>query len=127
MNERRIYLCKSEGTNLFAWNEPYEIFVPDDEEDNLDVQFYGMQILKLGDLYLGFVHVFRGVENNMEVYLACSRDLEHWRYVSPRCPAVLHAACRSVLLPVCGLRRVNALDIDDPAVPAQMEATERGC
>ncbi|MDD2630693.1 MAG: hypothetical protein PHV61_11130 [Limnochordia bacterium] len=84
MNKRRIFLCISD--NLFQWNEPQEIIVPDDARDNLDECFYGMQITRLGDVYLGFVHKLSKVDNTMEVYLAHSRNAIDWEFVVPRIP-----------------------------------------
>ena len=84
MNKRRVSLCKSD--DLFHWNEPYEVVVPNDDIDNLDDCFYGMQITRLGDIYLGFVHKVAKVDNTMEVYLTYSRDLEQWKHVIPRKP-----------------------------------------
>jgi len=84
MNKRRVFLCISD--NLFRWNEPFEILVPDDRRDNLDDCFYGMQITKLGDVYLGFVHKLSKVDNTMEVYLVHSRNAKDWEFVVPRTP-----------------------------------------
>ena len=81
MSKRRVSLCVSD--NLFTWNEPVEILVPNDDQDNLEDCFYGIQVEKLGDLYLGFAHLLRKVQNTMEVYLVYSRDLVTWRRVAP--------------------------------------------
>jgi hypothetical protein len=86
MNKRRVSLSTSD--DLLHWGEPHEIVVPDDSIDNLDDCYYGMQVTQVGSLYLGFVHRLRQVENTMEVFLVCSRDLHEWHHVVPRVPFI---------------------------------------
>ena len=86
MNKRRVSISFS--NDLLHWDEPKEIVIPDDNIDNLDDCYYGMQITQVGSQYLGFLHRLRHVEDTMDVFLVHSRNLIDWQHVIPRVPFI---------------------------------------
>ena len=71
-NRRRIFQARS--ADLINWSEPEPIVVPDDELDNVDDHFYGMNQYDLGGMWVGFLNVFHQVDNTMDVQLLYSRS-----------------------------------------------------
>ena len=60
--------------------------VIDDEEDNLDDQFYGMTQYKLGNIHLATTSMLHGVSDEMDVQLLVSRDGIRWSRTNKRQP-----------------------------------------
>lgn len=75
----------AESADLIQWSPLTPILTPDDDEP-ADTQFYNMQIIRRGDLYLGFLSVYHVAEERMDVQLAVSRDLHHWERPGGRAP-----------------------------------------
>jgi len=71
-NKRRVF--RSYSADLVHWSHPYPLVVPDDNLDNLDDAFYGMEQLQIGDDWLGFLNVLHMTDNTMDVQLVHSRD-----------------------------------------------------
>ena len=80
MAKRRVFSSNSRDINY--WPVLKEMLVPDNVEDNLDDEFYGLVRFRMGDLYVGFLNVFRRTHNTMNVHLVCSRDGYQWQRVS---------------------------------------------
>jgi hypothetical protein len=84
ITRRRIYTTVSD--NLLVWPALKEMLIPDDIEDNLDDEFYGMVRFRMGDLFLGFLNVHRRTYNTQEIYLIYSRDGFTWHRAGKRQP-----------------------------------------
>jgi hypothetical protein len=78
-NRRRVF--QSESSDLVHWTRPQCILTPDPLLDNLDDSYYGMTQFRLGELFLGFVHVLHEVSNTLDVRMAYSRDSWKWQFV----------------------------------------------
>ncbi|NQU10735.1 hypothetical protein HQ590_08095 [bacterium] len=76
-NKRRIF--QSESPDFLHWTEPYLILAPQDGFDGIDHTFYGMPQFDLGDVRVGFLNVFRYVQNDLKVQLVYSRNGKQWR------------------------------------------------
>lgn len=75
----------AESPDLVHWSPLVPILKPDDD-DSPDTQFYNMQILRRGDVYIGLLEVYHVAEERMDVQLAVSRDLHHWERPAGRQP-----------------------------------------
>jgi len=78
-NKRRVFQCES--ADLIHWSRPKCVLEPDPQLDNLDDSYYGMTQFRLGELYVGFVHVLHEVLNTLDVRLVFSRDGWNWTIV----------------------------------------------
>jgi len=87
-NKRRIFQARS--ADLLNWSEPQPIVVPDDELDNLDDYFYGMNQYDLGGMWVGFLDVFHNTDNTMDVQLIYSRNGRDFKRVQPGRPWLPH-------------------------------------
>lgn len=65
--------------NILTWPSMRQMLVPDDGDDNLDFEYYGMTRFRIGDLWLAFAVVARRVANTQEIHLIYSRDGFHWQ------------------------------------------------
>lgn len=83
-NRRRVF--RSESTDLCNWSTPRPLVVPDASLDNIDDSFYGMEQVRIGDDWLGFLNVFHMTDNTMDVQLTYSRDGRHFQRVQPGRP-----------------------------------------
>lgn len=83
MNKRRIFLSGS--ADLIRWSSPRAVLTPD-SEDNLDDSYYCMNQFKVGEMYVGFLHVLHEVSNTLDVRLVFSRDGWHWHQMDQRRP-----------------------------------------
>ena len=83
-NRRRVFRSKS--VDFFNWSTPQPLVVPDNEFDNIDDSFYGMEQFQVGDDWVGLLNVFHMTDNYVDVQLTYSRDGEHFRRVRPGCP-----------------------------------------
>ena len=81
---RRIYATVSD--NILNWPTLREMLVPDDLDDNLDYQYYGMTRFRMGDLWLAFAVVHRQVANTQEIHLLFSRDGYNWKHAGEHQP-----------------------------------------
>jgi hypothetical protein len=72
MSKRRIYSSSSFDVN--NWPVLKEILVPDDIEDGLDDEFYGLIRFAMGDLHVGLLNIFHRTHNTMNMHLVYSRD-----------------------------------------------------
>ena len=79
MNKRRVFMTNS--NSLLETPSLREMLVPDDTEDNLDDEFYCMPIIRIGDMFIGFLNVLHGVDNTMNVQLLYSRNAFDWKRV----------------------------------------------
>lgn len=79
MTKRRVFMTNS--NDLLCWPTLREMMVPDDEEDILDDEFYSMPIIRIGDVYIGFLNVLHSTDNTMHVRLLYSRNAFNWKYV----------------------------------------------
>lgn len=80
-NKRRIFQAIS--SDFVHWSNLSPIVVPDDDLDNLEDSFYGMTQMPMGDLWIGFLHVFHMARNTMDVQLVYSRDGATFQRVQP--------------------------------------------
>jgi hypothetical protein len=76
MNKRRIWQTRSH--DFLNWTELVPVSVPDDDIDNLDEAYYGMQQFQVGRLHFATLGILRYVDNEMEVRLLYSRDGVHF-------------------------------------------------
>ena len=83
-NKRRVF--RTESANLLNWTDPKPLIVPDDRLDNIDDAFYGMTQMRIGDAWVGFLHVLHMTENTMDVQLLFSRDGNHFQRILPGQP-----------------------------------------
>ena len=79
MSKRRIY--SATGPDVNEWPLLREMLVPDDLDDGLDVEFYGLVRFFMGDLHLGLLNIFHRTDNVMDVRLIYSRDGHNWNRV----------------------------------------------
>ena len=79
MCKRRVFMTNS--NDLLRWPTLREMMVPSDTEDAIDEEFYSMPIVRIGDLYIGFLNVLHATDNTMNVRLLYSRDAFNWKYV----------------------------------------------
>ena len=79
MTKRRVFMTNS--NDLLRWPTLREMLVPSDEQDVLDDEFYSMPIVRIGDVYIGFLNVLHGTDNTMNVRLLYSRDAFSWKHV----------------------------------------------
>ncbi len=84
ITRRRIYTTLTD--NLLVWPALKEMLVPDDIEDNIDDEFYGMVRFRVGDLFLAFLVLHRRVANVQEIRLIYSRDGFKWHPTGYRRP-----------------------------------------
>ena len=83
-NRRRIF--RSESSDLLHWTNLQPLVVPDDQLDNIDDAFYGMTQFRVGNNWVGFLHVLHMTENTLDVQLLFSRDGTHFQRVQPGQP-----------------------------------------
>ena len=83
-NLRRIF--RMESVDLFNWTTPQPMLAPDNEWDNIDDAFYGMEQFQIGEDWLGFLNVFHMADNTMDVQLVYSRDGQQFSRVQPGRP-----------------------------------------
>ena len=83
-NRRRVF--RSESADMIHWSQPRPLIVLEDELDNLDDSFYGMEQIQIGDDWLGFVNVLHMTDNTMDVQLAYSRDGCNFQRIMPGRP-----------------------------------------
>ena len=83
-NKRRIF--RAESSDLLHWTDLQPLVIPDDQLDNIDDAFYGMTQFRVGDAWVGFLHVLHMTENTMDVQLLFSRDGTHFQRVQPGKP-----------------------------------------
>jgi hypothetical protein len=83
-NTRRIWQYRS--GDCIHWGDPVLVAAIDDEEDNLDDQFYGMAQYKLGNQHLALITVLHGVCDEKDVQLLASRDGIRWSRLNRRQP-----------------------------------------
>ena len=76
-NKRRIW--RSESDDLVTWEEPYEVLVPDDMDDNLDDSYNALGVFPVGEAFLGFANTLHLVEGGGDVELMYSRDERSWQ------------------------------------------------
>jgi hypothetical protein len=81
---RRIWQYRSR--DCIHWGDPILVAAIDDEEDNLDDQFYGMTQYKLGNIHLATASMIHGVSDEMDVQLLVSRDGIRWSRTNKRQP-----------------------------------------
>ena len=81
---RRIWQYRS--SDFIHWGDPILVAAVDDEEDNLDEQFYGMAQYKLGGAHLATISVLHGVRDEKDVQLLVSRDGIRWNRTNKRQP-----------------------------------------
>jgi len=76
MNKRRVFVTTSNS----LWEMPslQEVMVPDDAQDNIDDEFYSLPMVRIGDMYIGFLNVLHTTDNTMNVRLLYSRDAFNW-------------------------------------------------
>lgn len=85
--ERRRRIFRMESSDFHHWSEPRLVLSPD-ESDNLDETMYGMKQYRVpsSNLRVGFVNMYRHVDNTLNVQLAYSRDGEEWQRFGNRQP-----------------------------------------
>lgn len=83
-NKRRVF--RSTSSDLIHWSHPHPLIMPDDAHDNLDDCFYGMEQVRIGDDWLGFLNVLHMTDNTMEVQLVYSRDGCNFQRIRPGRP-----------------------------------------
>ena len=71
---------------LLSWPALDQTIVPDDVDDNLDDEFYGLTRFRMGELWVGFLDVFQRTHNTKDVRLVYSRDGYRWNHVSRGSP-----------------------------------------
>lgn len=76
MCKRRVFVTNSES--LWEWPTLRELLTPDNEEDNIDDQFYSLPIIRIGDMLIGFLNILHCTDNTMTVQLLYSRDGFNW-------------------------------------------------
>ena len=69
-----------------------QTIVPDDLDDNLDDEFYGLTRFRMGELWVGFLDVFQRTHNTKDVRLIYSRDGYRWNHVSRGSPFLERSA-----------------------------------
>ena len=74
--KRRVFVTNS--NSLWEWPTLRTLLTPDNEEDNIDEQFYSLPIIRIGDLFIGFLNILHCTDNTMNVQLVYSRDGFHW-------------------------------------------------
>ncbi len=79
MSKRRVFSTTSR--DFVHWTMLDETVVPDDVEDKLDDEFYGLTRFRIGDLYVGFLDIFHRTHNTKTVHLVCSRNGHDWNRV----------------------------------------------
>ena len=79
MARRRVF--SSSSLDINSWPMLRETLVPDDVEDNLDVEFYGLVRFRMGDLHVAFLNVFHRTHNTVTFHLLYGRDGYHWDWV----------------------------------------------
>ncbi len=82
--KRRIYTTSS--PTILEWPALREMLVPDDTEDNIDDEFYGMVRFRVGDLFIGFLVQHKRTDNTQEIQLIYSRDGFNWKRAGKRQP-----------------------------------------
>lgn len=81
---RRIW--QSRSSDCIHWGDPILVAAVDDEEDNLDDEFYGLAQFKLGNQHLATISVLHGVSDEKDVQLLASRDGIRWSRCNKRQP-----------------------------------------
>ncbi len=90
MIKRRIFSTNSRDIN--DWPMLREMLVPDDVENGLDDEFYGLVRFRMGDLHVAFVDIFHRTHNTKDLYLLYSRDGYNWSWVSRGQPFINRSA-----------------------------------
>ena len=90
MTKRRVFSTKSR--NFLDWSLLGETVVPDDVEDNLDVEHYGLTRFRIGDLWVGLLDIFHRTHNTKEVQLVYSRNGYTWKHVERGRPFLPHSS-----------------------------------
>lgn len=81
MAKRRVWQCDS--ADAVHWSEPYLALAPRDGIEGVDETYYGMSRYRVAsNLTLGFVSVFRQVDNTLDTKLVYSRDGRNWHYLN---------------------------------------------
>ena len=86
MAKRRIF--SSASYDILNWPVLNESLVPDDTEDPLDDEFYGLVRFRIGDQWLGMLPVFKRTYNTVNVHLIHSRDGFNWNHVRRGVPFI---------------------------------------
>ena len=86
MAKRRVF--SSTSYDILNWPVLNEMLVPDDSDDVLDDEFYGLVRFRVGDLWMGFLPIFHRTYNTMNVHLLHSRDGFNWSRVSRGTPFI---------------------------------------
>lgn len=84
--ERRRRIFRMESRDMIHWSTPTPLVVPDDDTDNIDDEFYGMEQFRIGDDWLGLLNVLHNTDNTMDVQLTWSRNGKDFRRVRPGQP-----------------------------------------
>jgi len=79
---------RSESRDFIHWTPAEVIMTPDEKDDPAHRNFYGMQVMRHGGVYFGFLSVLRA-DDHMYMQLAFSRDGRRW----------IRAGDRGVFLP----------------------------
>ncbi len=86
MSKRRIF--SSVTRDFTNWPLLQEMLVPDDTEDNLDDEFYGLVRFRMGDLHVALLNIFHRTDNTLNIHLVYSRDGYHWHRVDRSQPCL---------------------------------------
>jgi len=64
---------RAESKDFIHWYHHEIVFSPD-EQDEIDVQYYGMPVFEYEGMYMAFPRYFEGISGRMDVRFAFSRD-----------------------------------------------------
>lgn len=86
--------ARFESRDGVHWSEPTWALARDETDGQFDpyIQFYGLSVHPVGDLYLGFVWLYHSNEGDFDIGLAYSTDTVKWerpfrdQYVLPKGP-----------------------------------------
>lgn len=79
VSKRRV--ASSMSRNILDWPLLQDMLVPNDWLDNLDDEFYGLVRMRVGDLWLGLLPIFKRTANTVNLHLVHSRDGFAWHRV----------------------------------------------
>ena len=86
MAKRRVF--SSTSYDITNWPVLSEMLVPDDTDDVLDDEFYGLVRFRVGDLWLGLMPIFHRTYNTVDLHLLHSRDGFRWNRVNRGVPFI---------------------------------------
>lgn len=81
------HIALSRSRDLRHWTPPVTVLEVD-ESDSPDTEIYRMTVLAYGSGYIGLMMMFYKHEMTLDIQLAYSRDLLHWKRIGDRKPLV---------------------------------------